>query len=151
MDSSNTENQEIRVLDPETPRAAPRDTEIIRASENDGDLVRKLLAEVSKIHDENKQLRKEIEDLKKKRETKLSQKSRDYDSECSNAVRKVYKELVKQHEQQEDGENQPAFDFSVSFDSSSNEAMAKKLVSEVRAVYGKNKWMKSTIKGKPLS
>ena len=83
MDSSNTENQEIRVLDPETPRAAPRDTEIIRASENDGDLVRKLLAEVSKIHDENKQLRKEIEDLKKKRETKLSQKSRDYDSECS--------------------------------------------------------------------
>ena len=46
MDSSNTENQEIRVLDPETPRAAPRDTEIIRASENDGDLVRKLLAEV---------------------------------------------------------------------------------------------------------
>ena len=78
MDSSNTENQEIGVLDPETPRAASRDTEIIRASENDGDLVRKLLAEVSKIYDENKQLRKEIEDLKKKRETKLSQKSRDY-------------------------------------------------------------------------
>lgn len=83
MDSSNTENQEIGVLDPETPRAAPRDTDIVRASENDGDLVRKLLAEVSKIHDENKQLRKEIEDLKTKRETKISQKSRDYDSECS--------------------------------------------------------------------
>ena len=38
-----------------------------------------------------------------------------------------------------------------SFDSSSNQAMAKKLVSEVRAVYGEKKWMKSTIKGKPLS
>ena len=83
MDSSNTGNEEIGVLDPETPRAAPRDSDIVRASENDGNLVRKLRAEVSKIHDQNKQLRKEIEDLKTKRKTKLSQKSRDYDSECS--------------------------------------------------------------------
>jgi len=29
--------------------------------------------------------------------------------------------------------------------------MAKKLTTEVQAVYGKEKWMKSTIKGKPLS
>lgn len=78
MDSSNTENEEIGVLDPETPRAAPRDTDIIPASENDSDLVRKLLTEVSKIRDENKQLRKDMENLK----TKLSQKLRDYDSEC---------------------------------------------------------------------
>lgn len=83
MDSSNTENEEIGVLDPETPRAAPRDTDIVPASENDSDLVRKLLTEVSKIRDENKQLRKEMENLKTKRKTKLSQKLRDYDSECS--------------------------------------------------------------------
>ena len=38
-----------------------------------------------------------------------------------------------------------------SFDSSSNQAMAKKLLTEVRAVYGKKKWMKSTIKGERLS
>lgn len=38
-----------------------------------------------------------------------------------------------------------------SFDNSSNQALAKKLLTEVRAVYGKKKWMKSTIKGKPLS
>lgn len=63
-----------------------------------------------------------------------------------NAVRKVYKELAKQHQKQEDGENQPAFDFSVSFNNSSNQALAKKLLTEVRAVYGKKKWMKSTIK-----
>lgn len=84
MDSSNKENEEIGVLDPETPRAAPRDTDIVPASENDCDLVRKLLKEVSKIHEQNKQLRKEMEDLKTKRKlTKLPQKSRDYDSECS--------------------------------------------------------------------
>ena len=81
MDSSNTENERIRVLDLETPRAAPRATDIVPAS----DLVRKLLAELSKIRDENKQLRKEMEDLvlTTRRKTKLSQKSRDYDSECS--------------------------------------------------------------------
>ena len=81
MDSSNTENEGIGVLDLETPRAAPRDTDIVPAS----DLVRKLLAELSKIRDENKQLRKEMEDLvlTTRRKTKLSQKSRDYDSECS--------------------------------------------------------------------
>ena len=58
MDSSNTENERIGVLDFETPRAAPRDTDVVPAS----DLVRKLLAELSKIRDENKQLRKEMED-----------------------------------------------------------------------------------------
>lgn len=39
IDSLNTENKEIRVLDPETPRAAPRDTDIVPASKNDSDLV----------------------------------------------------------------------------------------------------------------
>ena len=58
MDSSNTENERTGVLDLETPRAAPRDTDVVPAS----DLVRKLLAELSKIRDENKQLRKEMED-----------------------------------------------------------------------------------------
>ena len=81
MDLSNTGNDENGVLDPETPRAASSD--IVPASENDSDLVRKLLAEVSNIRHENKQLRKEMEDLKTKRKTKLSQKSRDYDPECS--------------------------------------------------------------------
>jgi len=71
----------------------------------------------------------------------LSDKDRE-----KNVVGKGYKELAKQHEQQEDGENQPAFDFSVSSDNSSNQAMAKKLLTEVRAVYSKKKWMKSTIK-----
>lgn len=77
MASANTENEEIGVLDPETPRAVPGDTGIVLASENDSDRVRKLLAEVSKIRDENEQLRKEMENLKTKRKTKLSQKSRD--------------------------------------------------------------------------
>ena len=35
-----------------------------------------------------------------------------------------------------------------SFDSPANQAMSKKIVSEVRSVYGKKKWEKSVIKGK---
>ncbi|KAL9984255.1 hypothetical protein ACROYT_G006529 [Oculina patagonica] len=129
MDSSNAENEEIRVLDAETPRAAPRD--IVPASESDSDLVRKLLAEVSKIREENQQMKKELENIKTKEKGK-SKRSRDNDPECSNAVRNVYKELKKQQEQEEDGENRPAFDFSVSFHSSSNQAMAKKILTEQR-------------------
>ncbi|XP_022791043.1 uncharacterized protein LOC111330449 [Stylophora pistillata] len=102
MDTSNRENEEIRVLDSESPRSSTRNTDIVP------DIVRKLLAEVSNIRDENKQLRKEMEGLKAKRKTKL-------------------------------GKN-------ISFDGSSYQALTKKLLTEVRAVYGKKKWRKSTIK-----
>jgi len=80
MDSSNAENEEIGVLDAETPRARPRD--IVPASESDSDLVRKLLAEVSKIREENQQMKKELENIKTKEKGK-SKRSRDNDPECS--------------------------------------------------------------------
>lgn len=80
MDTSNRENEEIRVLDSETPRSSLRNTDIVP------DIVQKLLAEVSNIRDENKLLRKEMEGLKAKRKTKLSQKARDHDSECSVSI-----------------------------------------------------------------
>lgn len=35
-----------------------------------------------------------------------------------------------------------------SFDSPENQRMSKKILSEVRSVYGKKKWEKSVIKGK---
>ena len=35
-----------------------------------------------------------------------------------------------------------------SFNNSSNQAMAKKLLTEVRAVFSEEKWMKSTVEGK---
>ena len=60
--SPNAENQEIRILDQETPRAAP-----------DDDLVRKLLAEVSEIRKETQQLRNEIANLKSSAKRQLFQ------------------------------------------------------------------------------
>lgn len=38
-----------------------------------------------------------------------------------------------------------------SFNNSSNQAMGKKLLTEAQAVFSEKKWMKSTVKGKPLS
>ena len=67
----NAENQEIRILDQETPRAAP------------DDLVRKLLAEVSEIRKENQQLRNEVANLKTSAKRKLFQRSKESDPECS--------------------------------------------------------------------
>ena len=58
--SPNAENQEIRILDQETPRAAP-----------DDDLVRKLLVEVSEIRKENHQLRNEMANLNSSAKRKL--------------------------------------------------------------------------------
>ena len=60
--SPNAENQEIRILDQETPRAAP-----------DDDLVRKRLDEVSEIRKENQQLRNEMANLKSSAKRKLFQ------------------------------------------------------------------------------
>ena len=70
--SPNAENQEIRILDQETPRAAP-----------DDDLVRKLLAEVSEIRKENQQLRNEMVNLKSSAKRQLFQRSKESDPECS--------------------------------------------------------------------
>ena len=60
--SPSAENQEIRILDQETPRAAP-----------DDDLVRKLLSEVSEIRKENQQLRNEMANLNSSAKRKLFQ------------------------------------------------------------------------------
>lgn len=133
--SPNAENQEIRILDQETPRAAPND-----------DLLRKLLDEVSEIRKENKQLKNEMANLKSSAKRKLFQRPKGSDPECSNAVRKVCKELERNRQQEEDQENAIAFDFKTSFESPANQAMSNKIVSEVRSVYGKKKWEKSAIK-----
>lgn len=69
--SPNAENQEIRILDQETPRATP------------DDLVRKLLAEVSEIRKENQQLRNEVANLKSSAKRQLFQRSKESDPECS--------------------------------------------------------------------
>lgn len=82
--SPNSRSEDIGVLDCETPRAAPRD--VVPPSENDTDLVRNLLAEVSKIREENQQMKKEIKDLKgreKKKLSKSSKRSKENDPECS--------------------------------------------------------------------
>ena len=70
--SPNAENQEIRILDQETPRAAP-----------DDDLVRKLLGEVSEIRKENQQLRNEMANLNSSAKRKLFQRPKGSDPECS--------------------------------------------------------------------
>ena len=78
-------NSSEDIGDCETPRAAPRD--VIPPSENDSDLVRKLLAEVSKIREENQHMKKEIKDLKAREKNKLPRNSRkrskENDPECS--------------------------------------------------------------------
>ena len=70
--SRNAEIQETRMLDQETPRAAPND-----------DLVRKLLVEVSEIRKENQQLRNEMANLKSSAKRKLFQRPKESDPECS--------------------------------------------------------------------
>ena len=70
--SPNAENQEIRMLDQETPRAAP-----------DDDLVRKLLNQVSEIQKENQQLRNEMANLKSSAKRKLFNRPKESDPECS--------------------------------------------------------------------
>ena len=70
--SPNAENQEIRILNQETPRAAP-----------DDDLVRKLLDEVSEIRKENQQLKNEMVNLKSSAKRKLFQRPKGSDPECS--------------------------------------------------------------------
>ena len=70
--SPNAENQEIRMLDQETPRAAPGD-----------DLVRKLLHEVSENRKENQQLRNEMANLKSSAKRKLFPRPKESDPECS--------------------------------------------------------------------
>ncbi|KAJ7380378.1 hypothetical protein OS493_008830 [Desmophyllum pertusum] len=113
--------------------------------------MRQLMAEVAEMRKENQQLKSEVAKIKTQPRRQLFKRSKDCDPECSNAVRKVYKELLKnQHqdlEDQEDRENQLNFDLSTSFESPSNQAMAKKVQSEVRSVYGKEKWKKTIIRG----
>ncbi|KAJ7354918.1 hypothetical protein OS493_029027 [Desmophyllum pertusum] len=112
--------------------------------------MRQLMAEVAEMRKENQQLKSEVAKIKTQSRRQLFKRSKDCDPECSNAVRKVYKELLKnQHqdlEDQEDRENQLNFDLSTSFESPSNQAMAKKVQSEVRSVYGKKKWKKAIIR-----
>ncbi|XP_068736153.1 uncharacterized protein [Montipora capricornis] len=133
-------NHEIGRLDRETPRVGP-----IAAGE-DNDLLRKLLAEVTAIRKENQELKSEVENLKSGAKRKLFPKPKESDPECSNAVRKVYKELQQNQQLEEDEENVLAFDFNSSFHSPANQAMSRKIVCEVRSVYGKDKWEKASIK-----
>ncbi|XP_078358801.1 uncharacterized protein LOC144643421 [Oculina patagonica] len=134
MESPREENEENRRPDRETPRAAPEN----QATPEDIDLVRKLLAEVAEIRKENQQLKSEVSNLKTKTRRRLFQRSKDSDSECSNAVRKVWQELTRQ----EDQENQLEYNLNTRFNSPSNQAMAKKVVKEVQSVYGKKKMEK---------
>ncbi|KAL9976407.1 hypothetical protein ACROYT_G013706 [Oculina patagonica] len=138
MESPREENEENRRPDRETPRAAPEN----QATPEDIDLVRKLLAEVAEIRKENQQLKSEVSNLKTKTRRRLFQRSKDSDSECSNAVRKVWQELTRQ----EDQENQLEYNLNTRFNSPSNQAMAKKVVKEVQSVYGKKKWKKAIIR-----
>lgn len=136
----NSGNNEIRILDRETPRVSPI------AAGGDHSLLRKLLAEVTAIRKENQELKSEVENLKSGAKRKLFLKPKESDPECSNAVRKVYKELQQNQQQEEDQENVLAFDFNSSFHSPANQAMSRKIVSEVRSVYGNDKWEKASIK-----
>ncbi|KAL9983764.1 hypothetical protein ACROYT_G005987 [Oculina patagonica] len=133
MESANAEREEM--ANEETPRAAP-----------DRDVLKQLLAEVAEIRKENKELKSKVANLTTKTRRQLFQKAKDSDPVCSNAVRNVCKELTKDREQQEDQDNQPKFDLSVRFNSPGNQAMASKVLREVRSVYGKEKWKKAVIK-----
>ena len=76
----NSGNNEIRILDRETPRVSP-----IAAGE-DHSLLRKLLAEVTAIRKENQELKSEVENLKSGAKRKLFLKPKESDPECSVSI-----------------------------------------------------------------
>lgn len=132
-----TPSVEREQTDQETPRTVP---------ETQQELVRRLLGEVSEMRKENQKLQSEVATLKANvtKRRLFRQPKEDNDPECSNAVRKVYQEFKK--DQQENEENQQVFDLSASFDSPGNQAVAKKVLCEVRSLYGKSKWTKAVIR-----
>ena len=76
MESPITENEISGIVDQET-------LETPRAGTDDGNLVRRLLDEVSEIRKENQRLRSEVENIKAKTKRQLFQRSKDNDPECS--------------------------------------------------------------------
>ncbi|XP_073254674.1 uncharacterized protein [Porites lutea] len=144
-----TPSVEREQTDQETPRTVP---------ETQRDLVRRLLGEVSEMRKENQQLQSEVATLKANvTKRRLFRQPKDNDAECSNAIRKVYQEFKK--DQQENEENQQVFDLKArfgfvnrflvscfSFDSPGNQAVAKRVLCEVRSLYGKGKWKKAVIR-----
>lgn len=76
----NSGNNEIRILDQETPTVGP-----IAAGE-DHSLLRKLVAEVTAIRKENQELKSEVENLKSGAKRKLFSKPKESDPECSVSI-----------------------------------------------------------------
>ena len=76
MESPITENEISGIVDQET-------LETPRAGTDDGNLVRRLLDEVSEIRKENQRLRSEVAYIKAKTKRQLFQRSKDNDPECS--------------------------------------------------------------------
>lgn len=80
------------------------------------DLLAQLLSEVSALRDENAEFRTTVKKLKKpkSRRALFHGTSREIDPACSDAVRKVYRELLLNHQSDQENEEQVlAFNFGV--------------------------------------
>ncbi|KAJ7394700.1 hypothetical protein OS493_000526 [Desmophyllum pertusum] len=131
------QSQNEEFSDQETPTAATEDR----------DLMRQLMAEVAEMRKENQQLKSEVAKIKTQPRRQLFKRSKDCDPECSESVQGTFEESTPGSGGSGGSENQLNFDLSTSFESPSNQAMAKKVQSEVRSVYGKEKWKKAIIRG----